>query len=161
MHHHRTVAIAAGPLALLAGALLLAGCDAGALGSTDPSTAGPTPTPELTAVGQPATLNAGDQDNGRRVTAHVGDHLLLTLNSTYWTIQGSSNPAVLRQSGQPVVSPILSGCVPGQGCGTVRASFDAVAPGAADVTASRTSCGEALACTGGAGSYRVTVLVTP
>ncbi len=161
MHHHRTFAIAAGPLALLAGALLLAGCDAGVLGSTGPSTPGTTPTPELTAVGQPATLSAGDQDNGHRLTAHVGDHLLLTLNSTYWTVQGSSNPAILRQSGQPLVVPTFGGCVPGQGCGIVRASFDAVAPGAADVTASRTSCGEALACTGGAGSYRVTVLVTP
>jgi hypothetical protein len=160
MHHHRTFAIAAGPLALLACTLLLAGCDGGILGWTGPSSAGPTPTTEVTAVGAPATVSAGDQDNGHRLAAHVGDHLLLTLNSTYWTVQGSSNPAVLRQSGQPLVVPTFGGCVPGQGCGIVRASFDALAPGTADVTASRTSCGEALACTGGAGSYRVTVVVT-
>jgi len=132
----------AGPLALVAAWLLAACCGAAAA---------PGPTP--------ATVTAGDQDNGHELSLHVGDHLLLTLNSTYWTISESSNPPVLRQAAQPVVSPRRSGCVPGEGCGTVRASFDALAPGAADVTASRTSCGEALACTGGAGSYRLRVLV--
>ena len=32
----------------------------------------------------------------------------------------------------PAVSPQTSGCVPGGGCGTVSAQFDAVAPGRAD-----------------------------
>jgi hypothetical protein len=142
----RLVPAAAGPLALVA-ALLLAGCGA--------AVAGPGGSPSPT----PATLAAGDADNGHRLDARAGDHVVVTLNSTYWTINDSSNPAVLRMAGQPVVSPQIGGCVPGGGCGTVRAAFDALAPGTADVTASRTSCGEALACTGGAGSYRLTVVV--
>ncbi len=49
--------------------------------------------------------------------------------------------------------------MPGGGCGTVTAWFNADGPGTAVVTASRTSCGEAMACGGGAGSYRLTVIV--
>jgi hypothetical protein len=79
--------------------------------------------------------------------------------STFWTVRGSRNPNVLRQDGEPVVAPNLAGCVPGQGCGTVTASFVAVARGLARVVAKRTTCGEALRCTGSAGSYRVTVVV--
>lgn len=109
----------------------------------------------------PRTLVARDQDNGRAVSLRVGDHLLLVLGSTYWQFDGSSAPNVLRETGQPAVSPQVAGCVGGQGCGTVSATFDAVAAGTAQVTAKRTSCGEALSCTGNLGSYRVTVLVAP
>jgi hypothetical protein len=108
----------------------------------------------------PRTLVARDQDNGHAVSLRVGDHLLLVLASTYWQLDGSSAPNVLRETGQPAVSPQVTGCVGGQGCGTVSATFDAVAAGTAQVTARRTSCGEALSCSGSLGSYRVTVLVT-
>ena len=60
---------------------------------------------------------------------------------------------------KPLTSPQLKGCVPGEGCGTVTALYDAVAPGRADVNAKRTSCGEAMSCTGNLGFYRVTVVV--
>jgi hypothetical protein len=46
------------------------------------------------------------------------------------------------------------------GCGTVTAVFRAVAPGSATITASRTTCGEALLCTGSAGAYEVTIVVS-
>jgi hypothetical protein len=144
----RPAPAAARPLALVAAALLLAGCAS--------TLAGPVGAPGPT----PATLAAGDADNGHKLDARVGDHVAVTLNSTYWTINESSNPAVLRLAGHPVVSPQIGGCVPGGGCGTVQAAFDALAPGTADVTATRTSCGEALRCTGGAGAYRLTVAVT-
>jgi hypothetical protein len=42
----------------------------------------------------------------------------------------------------------------------VSATFDAVAAGSANVSASRTSCGEALSCARNQGLYRVTVRVT-
>jgi hypothetical protein len=99
-----------------------------------------------------------DADRGRTVSLVKGGRLTVVLASTYWTFQGSSDPAVVRQVAQPVVQP--SGrCVPGGGCGTASLSFDAVGPGSAEVTASRTSCGEAMLCTGGEGAYRVTVVV--
>jgi hypothetical protein len=108
----------------------------------------------------PRTLVVGDQDNGHAVSVRAGERLQLVLTSTYWRVDGSSDPNVLRPAGQPAVSPQVTGCVPGAGCGTVTALFDAVAPGRADVSAKRTSCGEALSCTGNLGFYRVTVMVT-
>ena len=100
---------------------------------------------------------AGDSDNGKTVSLHIGDRLEVRLTSTYWTIAGSSDPQVLKAVGPVQVSPQSSGCVPGGGCGTVVAIFDVVGAGSAQVTASRTSCGEAMGCTGDQGSFRVTV----
>lgn len=147
-------------------AVLLAACGA-AGGAEPPAGGGGSPAPAATArvplrtppaVGA-RTVTARDADNGRALSVHVGDHLQVVLGSTYWQLAGSSDPAVLRPSAGPSVSPRPGGCVPGGGCGAVSARFDAIAPGRADVTASRTSCGEALACTGGQGSYRLTVVV--
>jgi len=106
-----------------------------------------------------AALTATDAENGHRITVHVGDRVSVVLRSTYWKFAGSSDAAVFTPVGSPTVSPSPSGCVPGQGCGTVTAAFLAVAPGTAQITASRMSCGEALRCTGSAGSYRLAVTV--
>lgn len=84
------------------------------------------------------------------------------LHNTYWQVQGSSDPAVLAMVSGPVTSgagPIA--CIPGTGCGTVTAVFRATSPGSATMTASRTSCGEALQCVGGAGSFEITIVVGP
>jgi hypothetical protein len=154
--------------ALLAAALLAAcGAAAGGAGGGQPPAAVGSPAPTATArvplrtppTVDARTVTAGDQDNGRVLSVHVGDHLRVVLASTYWQLAGSSDPNVLRPAGEPAVSPQPSGCVPGGGCGSVTAPFDAVAAGRADVTARRASCGEALACTGAQGSYRVTVVV--
>jgi hypothetical protein len=106
-----------------------------------------------------AALTATDAENGHRITVHVGDRVSVILHSTYWNFAGSSNAAVMAPHGSPTISPSPSGCVPGQGCGTVVAAFVAIAPGTAQITASRISCGEALRCTGSAGIYRLTVTV--
>jgi hypothetical protein len=66
---------------------------------------------------------------------------------------------VLRPQGAPVVLPQPSGCVVGQGCGTVTAWYVGAAVGAAKVTASRTSCGEAMGCTAATGSFTLRVVV--
>jgi hypothetical protein len=110
---------------------------------------------------QPRLIVATDADNGKTVDLHVGDQLELKLDSTYWTIHESPDVAVLRLAGPMAVSPRPNGCVPGGGCGLAIAFFDAVGSGSADVSASRTSCGEAMACVGGAGSYRLSVVVSP
>src|SRR5437879_3621885 len=109
----------------------------------------------------PATITAHEQDSGHTLRMRVHDHLVVVLGSTYWTVQGSSNPRVLRQIGPSKVEPRRAGCVPGQGCGTVTTGFEALAPGRADVTASRITCGEAMRCTGSAGSYRGRIVVVP
>jgi hypothetical protein len=149
-------------VAALAGGLLAA-CGAAGGGQPQPA-ATPIATGRVTLHTPPTigarTVTARDQDNGHAVSARVGDHIQLVLGSTYWKLGGSSDEGVLRPTAAPAVSPQPQGCVPGGGCGTVSAQFDAVAPGRADVTASRTSCGEALACTGAQGAYRVTVVVT-
>lgn len=134
---------------LLLGAWLLAACGAAPGGAV----------PRPSEPGRPLQV-AGDSDNGRTFQLHVGDRLEVRLGSTYWTVKGSSNPGVLVAEGPMVVSPSPSGCVPGGGCGTVAVTFDVVGAGTADVTASRTSCGEAMGCTGSEGSYRITVVAT-
>ena len=135
----------------------------------DPDAASPAPTGAATArpiaVGTVPPLPAGglllgENDNGRTVTVHGGSKLTVVLASTYWQFEGSSDPAVLRPAGGTVTVPSKPGqCVVGGGCGTTRITFDAVAPGTAAVTAKRTTCGEALQCADGAGSFKVTIQV--
>jgi hypothetical protein len=94
---------------------------------------------------------------GTSITAHVGDQITVSLGSTYWTYQTTSNTAVLAQVGMTVVTP--TNCVPGGGCGTARAEFDAVGAGQATINASRTSCGEASGCGSGQGQGICTITV--
>ncbi len=101
-----------------------------------------------------------EANNQQLVRLHVGDRVQVVLSSTYWQIAGSSDPTVLRQSGGAATSPAPGGCVPGQGCGAVTAAYDAIAPGQAHVSAGRTTCGEALLCSAGQSTYRVTVVVS-
>jgi hypothetical protein len=100
---------------------------------------------------------ATDADNGKTLSVHVGDQLKVQLASTYWRVAGSSNPDVLRPIAPAVVSPQPNGCVAGGGCGTVTMVFDVVGAGAAEVTASRNSCGEAMGCTASEASFRIAV----
>jgi hypothetical protein len=151
---------------------LLAAC--GAAAGARPAAGGsptPTPIPVASVAGSPVvplhtpptngprTVVVGDQDNGHTVTLRSGERLEVVLASTYWQVEGSSNANVLRPTAPPTVRPQVTGCVVGGGCGTVTALFDAVGPGRADVSATRTSCGEAMSCTGNLGFYRVTVVV--
>jgi len=100
-----------------------------------------------------------DADNGRPVTVTVGAHVTLVLASTYWTVDPMPGGSVLRSDGPPVTTSKLGHCVAGQGCGTVTAAYTAVTPGTVVVSAVRTVCGEALACSATQRSYRVPVTV--
>ena len=121
-----------------------------------PSTSPGLPVQSAAPAGSPVT----ESDNGRSMVVRVGSNVTLVLHNTYWQISKSSDPAVLALVSGPDYSGAGSiSCVPGTGCGTVTTVFGAVAPGQATVTASRTSCGEVLACTGTAGAYRVTFVV--
>lgn len=103
-------------------------------------------------------LDIGEKDKGTTVQATQGQIVTLTLHSTYWIIQGP-DPKILKPlSAQPEVSADFKG-VPGSGSGTVVMRYQAVGTGTATIAASRTTCGEAMGCTGDAGSFKVDVKV--
>jgi hypothetical protein len=121
--------------------------------------------PSATRVAVPPVASAviivRDNANGKTVHMRVGDRLELILASTYWTVHRSSAPDVLRQDGPTRLLPRPKSCskIPGLGCVPVKTSFTAPTVGRAVITASRTSCGEALRCVGDGGRFKVTVLV--
>jgi hypothetical protein len=103
-------------------------------------------------------------DSANNTTLHVeqGSTVAVELHSSYWTIKGSSNPRVLREVGQPELmsAPHGANCLPGMGCRPVEEMFTAELPGTAVVTASRTTCGEAMLCAPSQRDYKLTVVVT-
>jgi hypothetical protein len=104
-------------------------------------------------------VRISERQNKGTVTLKRGQQLRVVLHSTYWQFQKQSNRSVLRLERAPKVRPRLSGCVPGEGCGTVTASYLAVTRGSSTVAATRNSCGEAMGCTGDTGGFSVRVVV--
>ena len=100
--------------------------------------------------------------NGKTVRVSVGERLELILASDYWNVNPSSSPKVLRQDGDTTYLAPPSGCQPtsGVGCVPEQTSYTAMKRGTAVVTASRTSCGEAMACRPDQRHFRLTVIVT-
>jgi hypothetical protein len=132
--------------------------------ATTPTTGGGH-TATTTATTRPAsrsgTIQLTDKDNGTTVSVTKGTTIVVVLNSTYWKFPNPPNPAVVQQQGAVVVTPApLGTCIPGGGCGTASMTSTAVGIGSAQISASRTTCGEAMLCTGKAGSYSVQILVT-
>ena len=148
-------------LAVTVFAIVVAFGQEGGLGGPQSVT---TPTPAAKASPVPVTVTSSgdvtvtDAANGARIRIAQGHTVTVTLGSTYWMFNGSSDPAVLEPAGQATYT--TGSCVPGGGCGTASLSFKAVGPGQADVTASRTSCGEALACGPDQSSFRIIVVVS-
>jgi len=108
-------------------------------------------------------VSATERDNGRTITVHRNDRLVVRLDSTYWTFVRPKT-TVLHEVGTPqtTASPLGTGpghCTAGTGCGRVTVTYDAIGPGHAMIAAHRTSCGEAIRCVGDAGTYRLTVKV--
>lgn len=128
--------------------------------SSPPITLRPAPSSTTPPSSGAAIVTATEKDKGATIAAHVGDRVNVVLHSTYWTFGPASDASVLKLVGAPAIAPELKGCVPGGGCGTVTASYDAIASGTAVVSASRNSCGEAVGCTAAASSYRVTITVS-
>jgi len=96
------------------------------------------------------------------VTAdHLGERLELILAGNYWNVDPSSSPAVLRQDGDTtdLAPPSSCGSMPGAGCIPEQTSFTEMARGTVVITASRTSCGEAMACCPDQRHFRLTVIV--
>jgi hypothetical protein len=122
-------------------------CGADAARSVAPTT--PTPT----------ALRLDERANHTTVSATVGTSVVVTLHSTYWSDLTGGTPDVLAAAGVSRVTPART-CVPGAGCGTVELALRAVRPGSANITARRTSCGEARLCDGDQGHYSVTVKIS-
>ena len=148
-----------------AGALACTACSSDSPGQvplssgtgTSPTSSAPsTPTLGITSSG--GVVTATNAANGKSLALRVGDRLKVTLNSTYWKF-GPAPGHVVNHAAGPQVAPDPS-CVPGGGCGTVTESFVAVGVGTAHITASRTSCGEAMACTPAQAAFSVTVIVS-
>jgi hypothetical protein len=139
--------------ALIGLVVLLAGCSAES--AAIPSGSSPA------SVATPSNLQVSESSNGQSLTVAVGSEVTIRLANTYWQIQPSSDSGVLVLVSGPTASgAAASACLPGMGCGMVTATFRALTPGQATITASRTTCGEALLCTGSAGAYEVTILVS-
>jgi len=97
-----------------------------------------------------SALLIADSANGKTFKVKSGSIVKVTLNSTFWNFQSSTN---LSGSETPTLTAIMPGptapanCqLPGMGCGTVVWKFKAGKPGRANFVASRTTCGEALRC---------------
>jgi hypothetical protein len=119
----------------------------------------PSPTGSPTA---PVTVTVDDGAGRHTVTVTVGERLAVILGSTYWNVAGSSRPAVLSQDGATAVMARPASCPatpPGLGCVPVETDFSALTPGTAVVTATRVSCGEALACAPSQRNFTLTVTV--
>ena len=144
-HRRMAVAVAVSVVSVMTAA----GCGTAASSASGPTAHGP------------AVIVVRDDANGKAVSASAGDRIELILSSSYWRVTGSSAPGVLRQDGSPVLLSRPSSCpdLPGRGCIPVRADFTALTDGQAVITASRSTCGEALRCTPGQTRFTVTVVV--
>jgi hypothetical protein len=120
----------------------------------------PCPDPGSCTPATGVVLMITDADNGKTVTVAAGSRVSVQLASTYWTIDGSSNPAVLAAQGPQETAPCAARTLPGSGCGMATVSYAALSSGTAVVAAHRTTCGEAMVCDSGQSGFRVTVVVS-
>jgi predicted secreted protein len=109
------------------------------------------------AGGHRSTVSVRQADQGRRISVTKNSTVVVRLNSTYWRLQPASGSGVLHLIGTNVHRDANG--VPGSGRGTIVARYRAASAGQAVVSATRTVCGEAMACSPTQRSFRVTVVV--
>jgi hypothetical protein len=98
-------------------------------------------------------------DNKKTIPIKKGSMVKLILNSTYWQMDKPSS-SILQQQGEPIYTVDHTVKIPGTGAGTVTALYQAVGIGTAMLTASRSSCGEALACPPDLAHFSVILTIT-
>lgn len=147
-------------------ALITIGVVLGACGSSHASNSASSSSLEsgsTTAPTQPVkrhVLVATFADNGGTLTVLVHDRIRVVLAGMSWT-QQSSNTKVIHAASKASVLPASSGCVAGQGCGSVTVFYDALKTGQAQIVGSRGSCqGAAATCTTGSGAFDLRIVVT-
>lgn len=109
----------------------------------------------------------GREVSPQNVSVRVGSRVEVNLESLYWQLDTIPDPRTLALQKQVTNDAIVlasgqqacTASVPGSGCGTRTLTFEAVAAGTVLVYATRTSCGEALRCAPGQGSFALTVNV--
>jgi hypothetical protein len=108
-----------------------------------------------------SAISLGEGSNNETIVIKQGDQVKVSLHSTYWTYQGSSNPTVLAPQGtvQTSVDPNVAKCLVGTGCGIVSLTFQGLKIGESVVSATRQSCGEVIICTNSQKNFRVTIQV--
>jgi hypothetical protein len=113
----------------------------------------------LESASASSSLVLSESSNAKVVTVAKGSHFSVTLHTTYWSIHSVSNHRVAQIGTTVVKGSLTSGCVPGQGCGTVTATYVANKVGAVTLRASRTTCGEALKCSTSQSHWMVVVRI--
>jgi hypothetical protein len=111
-------------------------------------------------------ISVNESSANKSYKIKVGSTITMTLHSMYWSLTPLASNAALKSKGDPVQSPIMpgpnapAGCgIPGSGCGTQVWKFTATKAGVTQLAATRTSCGEAMQCTGDQGKFAVTIRV--
>ncbi len=113
------------------------------------------------------TTTLSEKNASKTVAVKLGSRVELTLHSMYWGLAVPAKSSSLTSNGAPILKPIFpspsapAGCkIAGSGCGTQTWEFVATKVGTTHLIASRTTCGEALRCTGKSGRFAVTVKVS-
>jgi hypothetical protein len=126
--------------------------------SASPTTAATTVTSTTVTVPR-HVLVATFADNGGSLNVLTNDRIRVVLAGMSW-VQQSSDTAVLVATSQPTVLPASSGCVKGQGCGSVTVYYRAVRAGDAEILGARGNCdGAAAGCQAGPGAFKLKVVV--
>ncbi len=149
---------------LICSSLLFAGAGCASISPASPpyvpvTAPSPVPPPEPAPTPASGTLEVGEKDKNATLPATVGEIVDLVLHSTYWTIQRPDAAILKPLMPEPKVTPDFRG-VPGSGSGTVEMRYQVIGAGTAQLSATRTSCGEAMLCTGENGKFRVSITAT-
>jgi hypothetical protein len=104
-------------------------------------------------------LNVGDDSNGQTITVHLGQEIVVTLNTTDWMFEHNSAPSVIRQAPEVVTNGPIT-CRSQASCGSVSVHLMAQSQGEAVVRATREKCGELRRCTDGEGLFSLSINVS-
>ena len=118
----------------------------------------------LTSAQAVTTTSLSEKNALKTVIVKLGSKVELSLHSMYWQLAVPAKSSSLTSKGAPILKPIFpgpsapAGCrIAGSGCGTQTWVFTATKIGITHLVATRTTCGEAMKCTGANGRFVVTV----
>jgi hypothetical protein len=107
----------------------------------------------------PHVLVATFADNGGTLTVQPQNRIRVVLAGTSWS-QSTSDASVVVATSKSKTLPASTGCVQGQGCGSVTVFYQALKDGTAHILGDRGSCaGAAPSCKTGASAFKMTIVV--
>jgi hypothetical protein len=159
-HHlavYKTQTAAVVALGVLMVALSACGSSTSAVSTT--TTSHPSGSAPTTKPVAPHVLVATFADNGGTLTVQPQNRIRVVLAGTTWT-QSTADPSVVVATSKPKTLPASSGCVQGQGCGSVTVYYQALKEGSTQILGDRGSCaGADSSCKTGTGAFKMTVVV--